>query len=59
MLGVHSAPLPTRPPLPTPACLQPGEHLRETVELLAACRPAEVALLEGLGGYKKLLMTWR
>lgn len=42
-----------------PCALQPGEHLAETVELLAACRPAEVALLQSLGGYRKLLMTWR
>lgn len=38
---------------------QPGEHLKETVELLAGCRPAEVALLQSLAGYRKLLMTWR
>ena len=37
--------------------LQPGDHVAATVELLAGCRPAEVALLEGLAGYRKLVMT--
>ena len=45
--------------VPFHASLQPGDHLGETVELLAACRPAEVALLQSLGGYRRLLMTWR
>lgn len=39
--------------------MQPADHLGETVEMLAACRPAEVALLEGLSGYRKLVMSWR
>ncbi len=38
---------------------QPGNHLKETVELLAGCRSAEVELLQSLAGYRKLLMTWR
>jgi len=39
--------------------LQPADRLTETVELLAACRSAEVELLEGLSGYRKLMMCWR
>lgn len=38
---------------------KPADRLGETVEMLAACRPAEVALLEGLTGYRKLMMCWR
>ena len=33
--------------------------MKETVELLAGCRSAEVELLQSLAGYRKLLMTWR
>lgn len=36
-----------------------ADRLRETVELLAGCRAAEVASLEGLSGRRKLLMAWR
>lgn len=38
--------------------LQP-DLLGETVQLLAACRPQELALLAGLTGYRRLLMCWR
>ncbi|PRW60747.1 flagellar associated [Chlorella sorokiniana] len=51
-------PLPKRKELPQ-VCVVPGEHLKQTVELLAGCRPAEVALLQSLTGYRKLLMSWR
>ncbi|KAL4449449.1 hypothetical protein ABPG77_007093 [Micractinium sp. CCAP 211/92] len=38
----------------------PGpDLLGETVQLLAACRPQELALLAGLTGYRRLLMCWR
>ncbi|KAL4443818.1 hypothetical protein ABPG75_011555 [Micractinium tetrahymenae] len=36
-----------------------ADRLGETAELLAACRPNELALLEGLSGYRKLMMCWR
>jgi hypothetical protein len=39
--------------------MQPGDYVLETVELLAGCRPSEVALLEGLVGQRRLVMTWR
>lgn len=42
-----------------PAPLQPADLVGETVELLAACRPHELTLLEGLSGYRKLMMCWR
>jgi hypothetical protein len=58
-MNVASGAFPDSTPCTFLLQLQPDDHVGKTSELLSACPPGEVALLQGLGGYRKLIMTWR